>query len=814
MFKNYIKIAWRSLWRDKIFSLINIISLSIGLSASFVIGMMVYYDFTFDTFHKDGDRIYRLVTDMEDAQGTEYYSGITAPMRYEAREGIVGIEQSAYFYNWWVGKSRVESSDQLFTDLEKIILTDKGYFELFDYEWIAGSKSNALSQPNQVILTTKRAKEYFPDLLPNDVIGKTITYDETITAQITGIVADFEQRTDLIFNEFVSLETAKQTNDSDQIFTDDWGMTNTANNIFIKLQENTSSKTVQAQLDQLALNHKDEYSEQFGQKRQFRMQPLSDLHLNDDYGIYDYTVLQSSKEVLLAIAGVALFLLLLGSINFINLNTAQATKRAKEIGVRKTLGSSRKQLIVQFLTETFIITGISVIVSIALSVWMLQIFAEFIPKGLDATILLQPQIILFIIVLFITVALLSGIYPALVLSHFKPAKVIKGNAAISNNSNGTRKVLTVFQFTIAQVFIIATILVGKQIHFMTNKDLGFKTDTIAFIETPWQDQTFDNRQVLENGIKSISNISQVSLGGRPPASQNMATRTAVYKNGQEEITTEIQVLNGDTDYLDIYNIPLLAGRTIMNDTIEEYVINQTAMRDFGFKRPEDAINKYIEMNGKPKLIVGVMGDFNQRSLKSGIIPLVFTGDTSRDRRTQFRYAHITVATSSTGWQETLDHVEQEFNKVYPGETFQVTFVDESIANFYVEEQRISTLLHWATGLAVLISCLGLLGLVIHTTERRTKEIGIRKVLGATVIQINNLLCKDFLILVIIAFVIATPIAYYFMNHWLTDFAYKTEISFWVFMAGGTGMIIIALAIMSFKTINTAMKNPVNSLKTE
>ncbi|WP_262893100.1 ABC transporter permease [Nonlabens antarcticus] len=794
--------------------MINIISLSIGLSASFVIGMMVYYDFTFDKFHEDGDRIYRLVTDIEDAQGIDYNSGITATLRLATNTSITGIEQSAFFYKWWVGKVKADSSDQIFMDPEKIILTDQAYFELFEYKWIAGSKNDILNRPNEVVLTAKRAKEYFPTLLPEDIIGKNIIYNETITAQVKGIVADFDERTDIVFNEFVSLETARQTEDADQIFTDDWGMTSSASQLFIKLQENTSVGSIQSQLDQLAIAHKDEYSEQFGQTRHFKMQPLSDIHLNADYGVYDYTELQSSKEVLIALAVIALFLLLLGSINFINLNTAQATQRAKEIGVRKTLGSSRKQLFFQFLTETFLITGVAAVVSIGLSIWMLDVFDEYIPRGLNASIMLQPQIILFIVLTFMVVAFLSGIYPSLVLSQLKPVKVLKGDTFLSNKNSETRKVLTVFQFTIAQVFIIATLLVGKQIHFMMNKDLGFQTDAIAYVQTPWTDDQFASRQVLETSIQSIPSISQISLGGMPPASQNMATRSAVYKTGKEEIIKDIQVLNGDTNYLEIYKIPLLAGRTIRNDTIEEYVINETAMHAFGFKNPEDAIDKYIEFSGKEKLVVGVMGDFNQRSLKSEIVPLAFTGDTSRKRRTKFTYAHITLARHTTSWQETLALVKQKFNKVYPGETFQATFVDESIARFYVEEQRISTLLNWATGLAILISCLGLLGLVIHSTERRTKEIGIRKVLGATVLQINNLLCREFLVLVLVAFVIATPIAYYALDLWLTDFAYKTDVSLWIFLAAGISMIIIAMLIMSFKTITTAMKNPVDSLKTE
>lgn len=814
MLKNYIKIAFRNLWKNKVFSMINIISLSIGLSAAFVIGMMVYYDFTFDEFHKDGDRIYRIVTDIETAEGIQKYDGVTTPLRFEVKEHITGIEQSAFFNIWWVSQSKTAVSEDIYRDPEHVVFTNQDYFDMFSYQWLAGSNQDVLTKPNEVILTEDRAKTYFPLLSPAAIVGKQIIYNETITAVVKGVVANLSGRTDLVFQEFVSLETAKQTEDGEQIFTDSWGNTNSASQLFVKITDKTALPSINRQLKKLAVQHTDEYRIKFGQTRDFVLQPLSDIHLNNDYGVYSYEEDQANKDVLIGLAFVGLFLLLLGSINFINLNTARAAHRAKEIGVRKTLGGSRRQLITQFLTETFVITGIAAIVSVVLSIWMLSVFDEFVPSGLTASIILKPEIIGLIITIFIAVALLSGIYPSLVLSHFKPAKVLKGDQTISTKSSGIRKVLTVFQFSIAQIFIIATLLVGKQIYFLMHKDLGFRTEAIAYVETPWTDISADSRILLKTGIQEISNIGNVSLGGMPPASQNMATRRVVYNTDNTEIVKDVQVLNGDTSYLDMYNIPLLAGRTIRNDTIDEYVINQASLSAFRFKNPEDAVGEYLQINGKNKLIVGVMADFNQRSLKTEIVPLMFTGDSGRSRRTNFRYAHITLAGAATNWKETLSTVEQEFKKVYPQNDFKVTFIDETIANFYTQEQRISTLLNWATGLSVLISCLGLLGLVIHTTERRTKEIGIRKVLGASLAQLNVLLCKEFLILVGIAFIIAVPLSYWGLRNWLQDFAYKTEMSWWVFILSGVSMIFISLIIMSIRTMATAMKNPVHSLKTE
>lgn len=814
MFKNYIKIAFRNLWKHKVFSMINIISLSIGLSAAFVIGMMVYYDFTFDTFHKDGDRIYRIVTDIEMPEGLYKYDGVTAPMRLSAQEDMTGIEQSAYFYTWWISESKAEISEEVSKNPDHIILTDQGYFDMFSYEWIAGSQKDVLNKPNEVVLTQERAKSYFPSLTPSEVLGKQIIYNQTITAEVKGVVANLDERTDFIFQEFISLETAKQADAGEQIFTDSWGNTNSASQLFIKLAATTKVASVESQLEKLALKHTDEYREKFGQTRHFIMQPLSNIHFNEDYGIYDYSQDQASKDVLIGLAFIALFLLLLGSINFINLNTAQATQRAKEIGVRKTLGGSRRQLIFQFLSETFVITGIAALISVVLSIWMLGIFDEFIPSGLTTSIMLQPQIIVLIVFVFIVVALFSGIYPSLVLSHFKPAKVLKGDKIISNKSSGIRKALTVFQFSIAQVFIIATLLVGKQIHYMMNKDMGYDSKTTAYVMTPWTDASYSNRNVLATELKEIPQIENVSLGSMPPASFNSSSGLASRVTDGGEVKFQLQYLFGDENYYDTYKLQLLAGRAPLNDTIREYIINEAALSKLGFTTPQEAVDQEITMTDGKWPIVGVMKNFNQGSLKWGINPMAITGDIFRNEHTQFRNIHLSLATKSGNLKSTLSKIENAYKEVYPDGDFSLQFNDKVVANFYKQEKRISTLLNWATGLSVLISCLGLLGLVIHTTERRTKEIGIRKVLGASLAQLNVLLCKDFLILVGIAFVIAAPLAYWGLNRWLQDFAYKTEMSWWVFVLSGAAMVIIALVIMSIRTIATAMKNPVHSLKTE
>ena len=402
------------------------------------------------------------------------------------------------------------------------------------------------------------------------------------------------------------------------------------------------------------------------------------------------------------------------------------------------------------------------------------------------------------------------------LSRVNAVSVLKNQISIGHQKVGLRKFLTVFQFTIAQVFIIGTLLVGKQINFLLSKDMGFETDAIVSVFSPRSERELAKKNLYAEKLRAIPEISKISLGGHPPASNSTNSTNTTFINGENQIKSELQFIFGDTEYLDLFSIQLLAGRTFLNDTINEFVINETYSKILGFNNPEDAIGKSVSLHDRDVPIVGVMADFHQRSLKTKIKPMALKGDWYRKHFSQYQAVHIAFNnTSSEELKRTLEKIQRTYNSVYSEtEDYRLEFMDETVANFYNRERKVSKLLNWSTGLSILISFLGLLGLVIYTTNRRVKEIGVRKVLGATLLQINTLLCKEFLILVAIAFVIAVPIAYYGINNWLQDFAYKTSISFWVFLVSGIAMIVFALIVISAKTLQAANANPVDSLRSE
>jgi ABC-type antimicrobial peptide transport system permease subunit len=814
MILNYLKIGWRNLWNNKIFSLINIISLAIGLSASFVIGLMVYYDFTFDQFHKDGDRIYRVTTDFNSPEGAFYNSGVTVPLKNALKQNAAGLEQISAFFTYNPLKVKTENSDKIFKNPQFTVFADTSYFDIFNYKWLAGTKQNSLRNPNEAVLSQNRAQLYFPNLKPEQIIGKTLIYNDSIPAKITGIVANFTQRTDIVFEEFISLPTASQTEIKNTVESTQWNSTNSASQLFIKIKKSTKLKNIQKYLDQLSKEHEDKELVSYHQENNFHLQPLSELHFDGNYGDYDYSTPQASKSVLSSLGVIAIFLLLLGSINFINLNTAQATQRAKEIGIRKTLGSSRKQLVFQFLAETFLLTLVAALVSTFLAASLLQVFSDFVPKDLHFGLFANPLIIGFACLLIVVVTLFSGIYPALILSHFKPISVLKGQFLPRNNNASFRQALTVFQFVIAQIFIIGTLLVGKQIHFLMNKDMGINTTSISYFNVPWNDDAMNKKLLFEERLKAIPEIQNISLGGEPPASSGVNSTVATYGSGKKVVDSDLELLFGNSQYFDLYGLKLLAGRKPLNDTLHEYVINEAMMKKIGFKNPEEAVGENLNISDEQFLIVGVMADFNQRSLKSTIRPMAFGGDTDREWYSQFNRIHFKIQSKTENLSNTIAKVETIWKSIYPGSDFDIKFMDDTVKQFYDSERRMSILLNWATALSVIISALGLLGLVIHTTARRTKEIGIRKVLGASLAQLSMLLCRDFLKLVAIAFIIAVPLAWWGLNDWLQGYAFKTEMSWWIFALSGLGMILLSLLIMSIKTLATARKNPVKSLRTE
>ncbi|MFK8060528.1 MAG: ABC transporter permease, partial [Polaribacter sp.] len=765
MFKNNIKIAFRNVLKHKVFSFINVIGLTIGLSASLIIGLMVYYDYTFDNFHKDGDRIYRVVTDLKFPQGGFTSSGVTLALKGAIEEDS-NFDLVSEFYVERPMKVENKVENLKFKLPEFIIYADQDYFNIFDYKFITGDANNTLQNPNEVILTEERASKYFPNTAITDIIGKTLMYNDSINAKVTGIVENFKNRTDIIFQEFISHPTLLQTRLRGNIIGKNWNNTNSNSQLFVKLNPNANITSIKSKLKEIATEHATEKDIKYGEERIFKLQPLADLHFNDNYGLYNWSAGRASKPLLKNLIYVAIFLLLLGCINFINLNTTQAAQRAKEIGIRKTLGSSRKQLISQFMGETFLLVLFSALLSVVLSKWLINVFSDFVPAGLSFDLFKTPAIIIGILFLLIGVTFLSGFYPAIVLSKFNTISVLKNHLGVGDKKVRLRKFLTVFQFTIAQVFIIATLLIGKQINFLLNKDMGFKKDAIISVYKPIGENSFEKIKLYKEQLSSIPDIKSISLGGSPPASQSINSTDMKRMVNEQEVYGEVQFLAGDTQFLDLYEIELLAGRIQRNDTVKELVINETARKYFKFTSPEDAVGKTLLNEKENLLIVGVMDDFHQRSLRSEIKPMAFRGDWFRPRWSYFQAAHISLKSdSSSDLKNSLAKIEKVYKEVYPGTDMRLEFLDETIAKFYKREQKVSKLLNWATGLSILISCLGLLGLVIYTTNRRVKEIGVRKVLGASLFQINTLLCKEFLILVAIAFAIAAPIAWYGTYNW-------------------------------------------------
>ncbi|MBW1299080.1 ABC transporter permease [Aquimarina litoralis] len=815
MIRNYFKIAWRNIKKQKIFSLINVIGLTIGLSVSFLIGLMVYYDYTFDTFHKDGDRIYRVVSDFNSPEGMFHNSGVTVALE-DAIQNNSNFEVVSGFYIERPTNVENKENDIKLKWPKHVIFTDPDYFDIFEYNFLAGNKNSALADPNNVVLTKNRAANYFPDLLPHEIVGKTLVYNDSLNVKVTAIVEKFKERTDFIFEEFISGPTLLKTRLRGNFINKNWNSTDSNSQLIVKVSSQANFDKIQEEFNVLADEHLDEYSRNHGQSRKFKLQPLNDIHFNNKYGIFDWEQGRASKPLLRNLALVALFLLLLGCINFINLNTAQATRRAKEIGIRKTLGSSRKQLIGQFMGETFLLVVFSALLSLVLSKWLINLFSDFIAEGVEFQLFSDPIIIISIIVLLIVITLLSGFYPALILSKFNTITVLKNNLAVGESKVALRKFLTIFQFTIAQVFIIGTLLVGKQINFLLNKDMGFKTDAVVSVYSPRAERQLDKKEQYLQKLKSIPQIKQLSLGGAPPASFSSNTTTTTYDNGEREIQSDLQFIFGDIDYPKLFELDLLAGRVHRNDTIKELVINEAARKVYGFQTPEEAIGKLIDFGDYKAPVVGVMSDFYQRSLKTEIRPMALRGDWDRPTFSRFQAIHIAFHnTNPEDLQATLSKIESAYGEIYTDkEDYRINFMDETVAKFYKREQKVSKLLNWATGLSILISCLGLLGLVIYTTNRRTKEIGVRKVLGASLLQINTLLCKEFIILVGIAFIVASPIAWYGTNSWLQDFAYRTNISFWVFLISGFLMMLFALLVIGVKTFQAASVNPVNSLRTE
>jgi putative ABC transport system permease protein len=817
MFKNYFIVAFRNFRRNQVFSLINIFGLSIGICAALVIFLIVYFEFSYDRFEPDNDRIYRVVLDAQFGGVPGHSAAVPAPLGNAIDKELTGIEETVPVFTFPgdgtpnVSLAANKSPKTVeFKHQKDIVFTNPQYFHLIPYKWIAGSPEHSLQNAFSVVLTERRAHQYFPSIPLNEVIGKQITYNSDIRISVSGIVQDLNENTSFTAKEFISFPTIFNTNLNERLMMTVWNDWMAYSQLFVKLSKGTTKQTVEGQIKILYNKYNGKNQQDPGTAISLVLQPLSDIHFNRNYTSFGQRL--ASYSNLYSLLAVAAFLLILACINFINLSTAQASQRAKEIGIRKTMGGSKGQLVTQFLSETLFITTMATILSVLLTPFLFKAFIRFIPEGLELNLHRQPLIILFLILLTLLVSFLSGIYPAMVLSGYNPVKTLKSHAFINAGharSAWVRKTLTVSQFVVAQFFIIGTVLVSKQIHFSLNKDLGFRKDAIINFETPF-DTIASHSVKLLNEVNAIPEIELVSTGFLSPASTGVAFTNIKYA-GKEDLKEQVQLRWGDSNYIKVYQINILAGRNVRKtDSFQEFLINENYAKLLGFHRPEDALNKQLNFNGKNLPIVGVMKDFNQLSTHSPIGPLAFAGS----RGSTFHILLKPKNQDGKNWQSAIAKIQKSFNQVYPEADFSYTFVDDNLAQLYETEQNISQLLRWATGLTILISCLGLLGMVIYVTNTRTKEIGVRKVLGAPVAHIVFILSKDFINLVLVGFLVSAPLAWWASYKWLATFAYRTTISWWIFLLSAVLILLFALITLSIQTLRAAFANPVKSLRME
>jgi putative ABC transport system permease protein len=821
MLKTYFKISWRTIKKNKFFSFINVIGLSLGICSCLVIYLVSSFEHSFDTFHPDIERIYR-VTCQFDSHHNES-AEIPAPMPSALRQEISGLEAVSCSYVYFPKitiqdknkKPRSFDSNVEGTDGgTNTIFTDKNYFSIFKYDWLVGDPTTSLINPFKVVLSESRACKYFGAISVAEMIGREVVYDDSIRVSVSGIVKDWNNNTDFPFTDFISFSTINNSGLKNYYHNEDWRPIKGNHWVwsFVKLSDKVTPRQIDNQLKLFLEHHlKDIQMDSI----RFVLQPLTNIHFEDYYS--GDNIRKANLPSLRGLMAIALFVLIIAAINFINLSTAQSLQRAKEIGVRKVLGSSRRSLIFQFLVETFLLTIFAVCLALVIVKPVLIAFRDFIPFGV-AFNLFNPSTLLFILIVTLFTSLLGGLYPAKVLSSYLPRLSLKGGGGGLKGGGKwwLRKGLIVFQFTISLIFIVGAIVISNQVRFMLNSDFGLKTDAVILVNMGWINNDA-KLSVLEEKIKQLPAVNQVVRQGNAPMGWIHGGINIKYK-ARNELEMNVSMDCGNEDYIPFYRIRLLAGRNLQqSDSLKEFVINETFTRALGFKKPEEAVGKLLYQdteNGGQKAypIVGVVADFHEGSFHEAIRPVVIGHVPESEKSLGIKL--VSTGKNVSNVKVTLANMEKIWKDLYPNEPFSYHFMEDSIASFYEKEEKTSNLIGASTIVAIFISCMGLFGLAIFTAKRKTKEIGIRKVLGASVRSIVTMLSKDFVKLVIISILIASPLAWWLMNKWLQDFAYRINISWWMFVLAGIGAILIALTTVSFQTVKAALTNPAKSLRSE
>ncbi|MBX7152038.1 ABC transporter permease [bacterium] len=805
MIKNYFKTALRKLNRNKSYTLINVLGLSLGITCALMIFLIVRFELTFDDFHSKKDRLYRVNTDRSHPDGILYDFGTQSPLAPALRTDFPDIEKVTvceFRRSGLITITEDNGAPKKFQENEGIVYIEPEFFDMFDFGWKIGSPGNSLSEPNSVVLAEEIATKYFPG---EDPIGHVIRMDNERDLKVTGVIKDFPTNSDFPFKILISYATLRSIGKTGSGFDiTSWNNTSSNVNTFVLLHENNSPSELEGRLPQFV--NKYFKNDNPAEVRVYHLQPLSTIHYDTRYG--NFSDRTTSVSSLLALAIIGVFLIVTACINFINLATAQAVTRSREVGVRKVLGAQRTQLIGQLLGETFIITSLAAIVSIVLT----EVFFSFLTEALELKVTFHPFtdsiIPVFLLTVIGFVTLLSGLYPAFVLSRFQPAIALKGKIT-SHHSGGIylRKGLVVLQFAITQTLIIGTFIVMMQMQFLQQMDLGFNKEAVVTVPLPTNEKI--KLESLRAQLTNTPGIKDFCFGYSGAASGNRWTSNFRYNDGKEIQKHNADIKTADDHFIPTYSLTLLAGRNLSaSDTVKEFVVNEATVRKLGMATPQDAIGKVINFwAGMDIPIVGVVKDFNMNSLHENMSPCLITS-----RRNSYYEASFKIAMNSS--HEVMAQIEKAWSNVYPEYVFERHFIDETLHDFYKQEEKASNLFRIFSGIAIFIGSMGLFGLISFIATQRTKEIGVRKVLGAGVSDILMMFGKEFVQLVVIAFVFAAPIAYFTMNGWLEDFAYRIAIGPGVFVMSITFTLAIAALTVGYRAIRAATANPVDALKYE
>ncbi|HYJ38526.1 MAG TPA: ABC transporter permease [Chitinophagaceae bacterium] len=799
MFKNFIKIAWRNLVKNKGTTVLNIVGLAIGITTCLVIGIWLERELSFDNFHPHRERIYRITNTFKSESESFSQAGSGVAFGAQLTKQIPAVKATCRYFR---DECELEEGNDQFIE-QDCVTVDSNFFSFFGFKLLKGDPSLVLNAPNQIVLTQKLAIKYFGN---EDPIGKTMILDGRYPMVVSGIAANPVINSHIQFNVILPYSwlrkkaTEEWKFDIDNMWSGGWPY------VYVQLHNESKWKEAELAINKLAGKSAEKEWKENKMSYQYHLQPLVDIHLKSNLR-YDATNNGSLARVkIFSIVGI--IVLLLACINYINLTTAGAINRARETSVRKVIGATKLQLIRQFFLETLIVCSAAVIIGLLLVKIMLPGFSSWIGQPYSISFTTSNCLLLIGFVLLISI--IAGLYPAAMLSSFRPAVALKGNFSTSIRGNFIRRTLVVFQFTMTVGLIAAIIIISQQMNFIKNKSLGF--DGNAVIEVPFYGVTavIDNYTALRNDlmkssfIKNVTKHQQNVVGGLG----NGWTTTENLKG--EEISTSLYMLGVDTTYMGTYNLKLVAGRffsrNFPTDTTKAVLVNEAAVNTFGWKDPQNAIGKRFGKGKDEKRVIGVLKDFHFESLHKRVEALLITyaqGGNKLSLKIDGNHIDEAIAHLKSTWAASVQEIPLNYK-----------FVDETVEAQYQNETKMQGTFYAFAGVSLLIACLGLFGLSTFIVKRKVKEIGVRKVLGASVMGIVQLLSKDFMKLVLISLVIASPVAWYFMHRWLDDFAYRVEIKWWIFLLAGFAALLIALITVSFQSIRAALANPVKSLRTE